>query len=377
MDGMRDETGTSPADRLWLADWRRRIAELYADVRAVAATDPAEAWAMWCTERESLYRGHPQSPVPAAERASFGARHWPYDDRWRFVVGVADADATAATTALALPNSGEDALAFDRIGRVDLPLPGGTASLALFWTRGYTGGLFLPFTDAHERTRDLRRGPIRARHGEGRGPGRRSRRGHPRRRPQLRVPALVRLRPRVGVPARARRRTGSPCASRPASACPDVRREPPPRYHGRMSSVKPVVSDAVRAFLAEPNVASIATTDDDGAPRQTVAWFRLDPDDRILLNSRTPRRWPANLRRDPRVALSIIDGGDSYRWIGLTGIVDEIVDDVARAREDIVALAHRYHPEGPTERSLAAFRTQPRASFLVRVTGVHDHLEDD
>ena len=47
-----------------------------------------------------------------------------------------------------------------------------------------------------------------------------------------------------------------------------------------------------------------------------------------------------------------------------------------RAREDIVALAHRYHPEGPSESLIAAFRSQPRVSFLVRVTGVHDHLED-
>jgi len=136
------------------------------------------------------------------------------------------------------------------------------------------------------------------------------------------------------------------------------------------------LADAVRRFLEGPHVASIATTDPDGAPRQAVAWYRLEPDGRILLNSRTPRRWCANLLRDGRVALSIVDGADPYRWIGLTGVVDEVVDDVARSREDIVALAHRYHPEGPTASSLAAFRTQPRVTFLVRVTGVHDHLED-
>jgi PPOX class probable F420-dependent enzyme len=137
-----------------------------------------------------------------------------------------------------------------------------------------------------------------------------------------------------------------------------------------------LLTDAVRAFLLEPHVASIATTDPDGAPRQAVAWYRLEPDGRILLNSRLPRRWCANLQRDGRVALSIVDGADPYRWIGLTGVVEEVVTDLARARDDIVALAHRYHPEGPTEASIAAFRTQPRVTFLVRVTGVHDHLED-
>jgi PPOX class probable F420-dependent enzyme len=143
-----------------------------------------------------------------------------------------------------------------------------------------------------------------------------------------------------------------------------------------MPERNPLLSEAVRGFLAAPHVASIATTDDDGAPRQAVAWYRLDDDDRMLVNSRLPRRWCANLLRDPRLAMSIVDGSDPYRWIGLTGVVDEVEEDVERARDDIVALAHRYHPEGPSASSIAMFRTQPRVSFRVRITGVHDHLED-
>ena len=50
--------------------------------------------------------------------------------------------------ASSLPNSGDETLAFDRVGRVTLPLPDGAGTLALFWMRGYTGGLFLPFRDA-------------------------------------------------------------------------------------------------------------------------------------------------------------------------------------------------------------------------------------
>jgi PPOX class probable F420-dependent enzyme len=143
-----------------------------------------------------------------------------------------------------------------------------------------------------------------------------------------------------------------------------------------MPTPQPVVlSEAARAFLAQPAVATIATVDPDGAPRQAVVWYRLEPDDRILLNSRTPRLWCTNLQRDGRVAMSVIDPSDGYRWLGLTGVVDEVVEDVARSREDIVELAHRYHPEGPTEESVAGFRTQPRVTFLVRITGVHDHLE--
>jgi hypothetical protein len=134
--------------------------------------------------------------------------------------------------------------------------------------------------------------------------------------------------------------------------------------------------EAIRQFLEPPHIASIATVDPDGAPRQVVAWYRIEPDGRILLNSRPPRRWCTNLLRDRRLAISVIDAQDPYRWVGLTGLVDEIISDVDRARDDIVALAWRYHPDGPQEATIAAFRTQPRVTFLVRVIGIHDHLED-
>ncbi len=136
------------------------------------------------------------------------------------------------------------------------------------------------------------------------------------------------------------------------------------------------LSPAALAFLREPRFMSVASVDPDGAPRQAVAWYDVLPDGRILLNSRTPRRWCLNLMERPAVALSAIDGTDGYRWLGLTGVVEEVIDDVGRARDDIIALAHRYHPEGPKESLIAAFRSQPRVSFLVRITGVHDHLED-
>jgi len=132
----------------------------------------------------------------------------------------------------------------------------------------------------------------------------------------------------------------------------------------------------VRTFLAHAHPASVATVDDDGTPRQAVAWFRLEDDGRILLNSRAGRIWPANLCRDGRVAISVVDGTNQYRWVGLTGVVEQVVDDVAAAREDIVALAHRYQPEGPSDSLIAAFRTQPRITFRVRITGLHDHLEN-
>lgn len=136
-------------DRLTLADWRRRISTLYVEVRAMAATDPAVALAHWRAAREWLFREHPQSPVPAADRADFRARHFDRDPSLRFVVPVEPAPAAdPGALALELPNSGSDSLSFRRVGVVRLPFPDSEQRLSVFWLAGYAGGLFIPFRDA-------------------------------------------------------------------------------------------------------------------------------------------------------------------------------------------------------------------------------------
>ena len=139
-------------------------------------------------------------------------------------------------------------------------------------------------------------------------------------------------------------------------------------------SAPAVLTDRVRAFLAEPSYATLATIGEDGAPHQAVIWYRLDPDDRILVNSRSPRRWPSDLVRDGRCSLAVTDVGDPFRWVGLQTEVETVVDDVSTAREDIVALAVRYAEDD--DESVATFRTQSRISFRLRIVGVHDHLDE-
>jgi uncharacterized protein (DUF1684 family) len=139
---------TVASDRLSLADWRRRVADIYAEVRGGSATDPEAAWRGWAAAREALFRDHPQSPVPPAPRASFRAQYWPYDPRLRFEVRISPSPATApGGLALALPNSGEESLSFERIASVEIPFDDGARRLSLFWMAGYAGGLFLPFRD--------------------------------------------------------------------------------------------------------------------------------------------------------------------------------------------------------------------------------------
>jgi uncharacterized protein (DUF1684 family) len=136
-------------DRLTLADWRRRVAALYVEVRAMAATDPAVALAHWRAAREWLFREHPQSPLPSSDRAGFRARHFDHDSELRFTVTVEPAPPPdPAAPAMELPNSGSDTPSFRRIGVVRLPFTDGERPLSVFWLAGYAGGLFIPFRDA-------------------------------------------------------------------------------------------------------------------------------------------------------------------------------------------------------------------------------------
>lgn len=153
-------------DRIELADWRRQVSDLYAEVRTTAATEPEAAWNHWREGRESLYRDHPQSPVPAADRRAFRARHWPYDPELRFELPIVADDPPSVDTgagaiggiggfggfggfgSLLLPVSTGGEQSFTRIGFIDVPFPAGPRRLGLYWMAGYAGGLFLPFRDA-------------------------------------------------------------------------------------------------------------------------------------------------------------------------------------------------------------------------------------
>lgn len=134
--------------------------------------------------------------------------------------------------------------------------------------------------------------------------------------------------------------------------------------------------DHVRRFLQEPRYASVATADEDGAPRQAVVWFLLDGDT-IVVNSLEGRRWPTNLRREPRTSIAVTDARHQS-WVGLRGSV-EIVDDQERAQADIAAMARRYHVDDPEEAEdviANRFSKQRRVSFRLAVSAIHDHIED-
>jgi len=118
---------------LW--DWRRRVADLYADVRA--NPDPHAAWLNWRAGRDALFATHPQTPLdgPAVPLAFFD-----YDPAMRFTVSLEPVDGDPVPF-----DAGADGtIMMHPFARCTL---GGLGSLTVFWILGYGGGAFLPFRD--------------------------------------------------------------------------------------------------------------------------------------------------------------------------------------------------------------------------------------
>jgi uncharacterized protein (DUF1684 family) len=123
-----------------LLDWRRKVAAIYADVRA--NPDPAAAHVAWQQQRDRLLAEHPDSPIMASERASFrGVPVAPYDPRFRFTARV---DADAEPMRIEVRTGTDGIVPFKRAGVVHLP---GVGNLDVWWLASYGGGIFVPIRD--------------------------------------------------------------------------------------------------------------------------------------------------------------------------------------------------------------------------------------
>ena len=82
------------------------------------------------------------------------------------------------------------------------------------------------------------------------------------------------------------------------------------------------LSDEIRALIDAPNFAHLATLMPDGSPQSVPVWVGLDGD-RILICTGEGSLKAKNTRRDPRVALSIVNFKDPYQEAQLRGRVVE------------------------------------------------------
>lgn len=130
-------------------------------------------------------------------------------------------------------------------------------------------------------------------------------------------------------------------------------------------------SSEVDAFLTEPgHLVRIGTVDDDGYPRVVPTWFIYQGGE-VLFTPRAPAVFLANLRRDPRVGLSIDEDPLPYRKVTVQAearIVHEPGED-DEWRDLYRQIAYRYIPAESADAYVEDTVDQPRALLAVPLEG--------
>jgi PPOX class probable F420-dependent enzyme len=98
-----------------------------------------------------------------------------------------------------------------------------------------------------------------------------------------------------------------------------------------------------RALLEAPNYVHLATLRMDGSPRSWVVWAGLEGENVLVCTGDST--WKAkDMRRDPRVALSVLDLADPYRMAALQGRVIDVRDDEDCRYMDPISIKYTNEP---------------------------------
>jgi PPOX class probable F420-dependent enzyme len=100
-----------------------------------------------------------------------------------------------------------------------------------------------------------------------------------------------------------------------------------------MEDLMAAIPDKYRDLLESPNFATLATVMPDGSPQVTPVWFDYDGR-HIVINTAKGRVKDRNMRRDPRVAVTIMDPKNPYRYLEVRGKVAEVTESGADAHID-------------------------------------------
>ena len=112
------------------------------------------------------------------------------------------------------------------------------------------------------------------------------------------------------------------------------------------------IPEPFKDLFAKVAYANLATVMPDGSPQVTPVWFDYDGES-LRINSAKGRIKDKNMRRNKRVALSIQDPDNAYRYLAVRGNVEEITEEGADAHIDSLAKKYlgkdKYPFRGPGE----------------------------
>jgi PPOX class probable F420-dependent enzyme len=96
------------------------------------------------------------------------------------------------------------------------------------------------------------------------------------------------------------------------------------------------IPEKYRDLFSKPAFANLATLMPNGTPQVTPVWIDYDGK-HVIFNSAKGRQKDRNVRREPRVALTIMDPENPYRYLEVRGRVKEITENGADAHIDKMA----------------------------------------
>jgi PPOX class probable F420-dependent enzyme len=104
----------------------------------------------------------------------------------------------------------------------------------------------------------------------------------------------------------------------------------------RSCAMSNVIPEKYRDLFSKKAFASLGTLMPDGRPQVTPVWCDFDGE-HVIFNSAKGRQKDKNLRRDPRVALAVVDPDNPYRYLEIRGTVVEITEEGADKHIDKMA----------------------------------------
>jgi PPOX class probable F420-dependent enzyme len=127
----------------------------------------------------------------------------------------------------------------------------------------------------------------------------------------------------------------------------------------------------VKDLLTARNMAHVATLMSDGSPHVSPVWIQLLDDERLAIFSTEAHLKIRNLRRDPRIGISVADEHNPYRSVIIRGRVVEEIDD-ERAIEIMDRMSRRYTGADFPVRSAIVMVIEPERVRLQELPFSHD-----
>jgi PPOX class probable F420-dependent enzyme len=113
-----------------------------------------------------------------------------------------------------------------------------------------------------------------------------------------------------------------------------------------MATTTATISPGFRKLLEEPSYCQIATVLPDGSPHIAQVWVDTDGE-HVLINTTQKSQKVRNMRRNPHVAVNVLDPANQWRLGNVRGRVVDITTEGANAHIDKLGKKYRGWDEYP------------------------------